>query len=337
LTWVWVVVSVLVALPLFGILYQHIGAWLDRRKYPPAGRMLHLAGCDLHVWEQGSGSPAVIFESGIAASSLSWAHVQPELAKELRTCSYDRAGLGWSSLPRTAYTLELFVAHLETLLANAKIEAPYILVGHSFGSLLIRAFAAVHPTSVAGLVLVDPVSIESWAAATPRDLQRLRAGAYFSRRGALLARFGIVRFALAAASLRHKGLTKTIAKVSAGKATATLTRLVGEVQKLPPAVLPVARAEWSLPKCFEAMARHLEILPQCAAAIKQMELPPGVPVAILSASTATERELHERESWIQDRLGSNHRVVPGTGHWLHLERPDVVAAAVREVAANHTG
>jgi pimeloyl-ACP methyl ester carboxylesterase len=85
------------------------------------------------------------------------------------------------------------------------------------------------------------------------------------------------------------------------------------------------------------MARHLEILPQCAAAINQMELPPGVPVAILSASTATESELRERDSWVQHRLGSSHRIISGTGHWLHLERPDVVAAAVRELAANHTG
>ncbi len=326
-----ITLAILSGVPLLGFVYQQCGAWLDRRTFTPPGRLVRVSGCELHVWEQGTGAPAVVFESGIAASSLSWAYVQTELAQSLRTISYDRAGLGWSKLPRTPYALELLVRHLEDVLAKTRIDGPYILVGHSFGGLLVRAFAAAHPQNVKGLVLVDPVSIAYWAAASPRDLQRLKIGASFSRRGALLARFGVVRFALAAASLRNRRITAAIARVSAGKATSTLNRLVGEVLKLPPSALPVLRAEWSVPKCFEAMARHLEILPQCAAAAAAMDLQEDIPLVILSAATATEAELHERDRWVANRAHSKHCVIPGTGHWLHLERPDLVAAAVREI------
>ncbi len=330
-----VALAILIGVPLLGIVYQQCGAWLDRRRFTAPGRLVRVSGCDLHVWEQGSGERAVIFESGIAASSLSWTYVQPELAKEFRTISYDRAGLGWSKLPRTPYALELLVTHLACVLSDAHIKGSCILAAHSFGGLLIRAFAAAHPDDVAGLVLVDPVSVDYWAGALPRDLYRLKMGASFSRRGAWLARLGVVRLALAAAKFRNRRITAAIARVSAGKATSTLARLVGEVQKLPPSVLPVVRAEWSLPKCFEAMARHLTILPECAREAAGLEIPANIPIKILSASTATEGELQERDRWVADRAHSSHRVIPGTGHWLHLERPEIVAAAIREMAANH--
>ncbi len=294
---------------------------------------MHVQGARFHIWEQGSGLPAVVFESGIAASSLSWTRVQPSLATAFTTVSYDRAGLGWSSLPPSPLTLKLLTSHLEALLASSCVRPPYVLVGHSFGGILIRAFASAHPEKVAGLVMVDPVSLDSWANASPASLRRLQRGAYFSRRGALLARFGVVRFALAMAGLRRRRLTNAIARVTAGQASSTLSRLVGEIRKLPPSALRVARAEWSLAKCFESMARHLESLPSSATAANGMPLPAGTPLVILSAATSTEAERRERENWTRSVFQARHRVVPETGHWLHLERPDAVIDAVHEVLA----
>ncbi len=58
---------------------------------------------------------------------------------------------------RDRETLLQLVSELAALLSNTGLRGPYILVGHSFGALVIRAFAHLHATRVAGLVFVDPV------------------------------------------------------------------------------------------------------------------------------------------------------------------------------------
>ena len=314
-----------------GFLYQKIGERSDRKRFPPPGKLFRTGSERLHLKVEGSGQPTVIFEAGIAATSVTWAYVQPEVAQFAEAVSYDRAGLGWSGQLRSVPTLDGMTAQLRQLLQAAGIPGPYILVGHSFGGLLTRAFACAWPNDVAGLVLVDPVSVRTWGNCSARDRYRLAMGARLSRRGAWLARLGVVRLTLAAAAGRNKQLTKAIAKASAGKATPMLGRLAGEVQKLPREVLPAVQAHWSHPKCFDAMAAYLESLPDCAALTAQTALAAGLPAIVLSAANATAGELQEREEMIGGLEYGRHQVVEKTGHWLHLERPEVVAAAVKEL------
>ncbi|MDQ2844546.1 MAG: alpha/beta hydrolase [Acidobacteriota bacterium] len=315
-----------------GVVYQQIGAQRDQRRFREPGRLVPVrGGCRLHLYETGNGTPAVVLEAGIAATSLSWSHVQPLVSKFTRAASYDRGGLGWSERCNAPLGLTALTEQLAELLLNSGIEPPYILVGHSFGGLLIRAFAHEYPEKVAGLLMVDPVSIQAWAVCSDGDKRRLATGVRLSRRGSWLARLGIVRATLAAASASHKRLTKTVAKLSAGKGTSTLQRLVGEVQKLPPEVVPIVRSHWSRPECFTAMASYLECLPGCAEEAIKMAIPPEIPLTILSAANATTDELHERESLALQSQRGRHYVVQNTGHWLHLERPDLVAASIREL------
>jgi pimeloyl-ACP methyl ester carboxylesterase len=96
-----------------------------------------------------------VFDSGFTDWAPAWAVVQPQIAQFTRACSYDRAGSGFSGpapLPRTS---ERIATELRDALQSAGIPGPYILVGHAFGGLNIRAFADLFPTGVAGLVLVD--------------------------------------------------------------------------------------------------------------------------------------------------------------------------------------
>ena len=301
----------------------------DRSRFPGPGKLIALDDCRLHLHESGHGTPAVILEAGIAASSLSWSHAQPLIAKFSRVVSYDRAGLGWSE-GSSAVSLECMTQRLSLLLSKAGLRPPYVLVGHSFGALVVRAFAHAYPDQVAGLVFVDPVSISTWAGCSDRDRKRLAIGAKLSRRGAWLAHLGVVRITLTAASRRWR-VTKAITKVSAGRGASTLHRLVGETQKLPAEVLPVVRSHWSRSKGFVAMAEHLESLPGCAGAAAGMPLSPGIPLIVLSAATATPQELSERENWVRQSSNGRHSIVENTGHWMHLERPELVAAAVKEL------
>ena len=91
-----VVATILVGLLGSGILYQFVGARHSARRYAPPGMMVDMEGQHLHLVCAGNGEPSVLFESGIAASSLSWARVLGDVARFRRACAYDRAGLGWS-------------------------------------------------------------------------------------------------------------------------------------------------------------------------------------------------------------------------------------------------
>ena len=104
----------------------------------------------------GKGSPTVLLESGNNADSMTWHKVQPELARFARVCAYDRAGTGFSDggpLPRN---LEVNTEDLFALIRAAHIATPVVLVGHSYGTNVVRRFADLHAADVAALVLVDP-------------------------------------------------------------------------------------------------------------------------------------------------------------------------------------
>src|SRR5687768_14908959 len=118
--------------------------------------MIDVGGHRLHVSSRGEGSPLVLLEAGIAASSLSWALVQPEVAKFTRVCAYDRAGLAWSEVPSCPRTFSRIVDELGAVLGHVAARGRCVLVGHSFGSLVVRGYAARHPKRVIGIVLVDP-------------------------------------------------------------------------------------------------------------------------------------------------------------------------------------
>jgi pimeloyl-ACP methyl ester carboxylesterase len=127
---------------------------IARQNLPP-GQWTDIDYYSMHIYCTGKGSPTVILEAGLNDFYVTWAKVQPEIAKHTRVCSYDRAGLGWSQASPDPRTTEVMVEELHTLLRNTGIEGPYILVGHSFGGIVVRSFARQYPAEVAGMVLVD--------------------------------------------------------------------------------------------------------------------------------------------------------------------------------------
>ena len=120
---------------------------------------IDVGGRKLRVQIEGQareGQPTVVFVSGLGEGVEAWRLVQPQVAPFARSISYDRAGLGQSDPDEARPRHQHVAAQLRTLLQNAGIKPPYVLVGHSIGGPLIRMFAGLYPGEVAGLVYVDP-------------------------------------------------------------------------------------------------------------------------------------------------------------------------------------
>ena len=125
--------------------------------YAKPGELIDIgAGRKLNLRCSGSGTPAVILESGNNADSMTWSKVQPGVAKFARVCAYDRAGTGFSDggpLPRT---LDANADDLYALIRAAHVSLPVVLVGHSYGTNVVRRVADRNAQAVAALVLLDP-------------------------------------------------------------------------------------------------------------------------------------------------------------------------------------
>lgn len=147
---------ILAGVSVAGAGYETYASARDLRLHPAPGRMVQVGGRDMHLYCTGpTGGPVVVLEAGDGRSSLTWSSVQPEVAQFARVCSYDRAGLGWSDPADGTHGGGDIIDDLHKLLANAGEPGPYVLVGHSFGGLYSRLYAARYPADVAGLVLVD--------------------------------------------------------------------------------------------------------------------------------------------------------------------------------------
>ena len=143
------------AAALTGMLYQITLVRRDQRQHPMPGILVDVGGYRLHINCIGQGSPTVILDAGLGDSFHSWRKVQPQIAVFTQVCSYDRAGLGYSEASPFPRTSRVFAEELRRLLINARLPAPYVLVGHSLGGLNIRIYANQNQSSVAGMVLVD--------------------------------------------------------------------------------------------------------------------------------------------------------------------------------------
>lgn len=180
---------------LFGWLFEKSAEQRDRKRCPPPGKLVDLSGHKLHIISLGEsrlGQPTVVLESGDGLWSTCWRPVQQEMAKFSRVCAYDRPGFGWSEPYPGPCTLENIASNLHSLLKNAGEAGPFVLVGHSYGGMMIRQFAALYPQEVSGMVFVDAIH-ENYIRYMPEARKTVRAFQLALRMMQVLACFGLVR------------------------------------------------------------------------------------------------------------------------------------------------
>ena len=193
LFWLGASLAALLGLMLVGYIYEPIAEAADAKAYPPPGQLVDVGGYSLHINCTGTGSPTVVIDAGLGDWSTSWrGYVQPEVAKTTRVCTYDRAGMGWSEagpLPRDAAH---FARELHTLLQNANVPRPYVMVGHSLGGFAVRVFVHEYASEIVGVVLIDSMSPKQMTQ-SPTALSQSESRSQPFSLQATLARFGVVR------------------------------------------------------------------------------------------------------------------------------------------------
>lgn len=313
-----------------GALYQAVGSASDAARYPPPGQRFDVNGLHLHVWCSGPqpvAGPRVVLESGLGAPGLLWIRVQTALADAgIRVCSYDRPGYGWSDPAGEPWTPEQQADSLRTLLAAAGEAPPYVLVGHSLGGILIREFAQRHPAETAGLVLVDARHEDFFERMPPEYLSGDQENLNRARWLQVMTPLGMTR------------LAGTLGQLDAFEDY--LAPLPDEAEGAAWAHLVYSSNHW------RASVQERETIDAAYAAVRGHMLPDDLPLVVLTAEHGMDAWRTDvgpaddaaRQSWMtmQEDLASlstrsQWTIVAGAGHYLQLERPDVVVEAVQAV------
>ena len=326
-------VGTLAVLVVASAIYQAVETWRDRRRFPPPGRLVRVNERQMHIHVTGEGTPSVVFESGMGASCLSWTLVQPEVAQFTRAVSYDRAGHGWSDSAREPRTARQIAEELHTLLDATGVPGPYVLVGHSFGGYVNRAFVHLYRNEVVGMVLVDSVHPAEWENPTPEQLRMIEVGLRYAWIAAWLARLGFVRLCLVRLARGSPRLGWAAASAFGVGTAAAVQRIAGEIRKLPAPILPVVRALWSHPKNFTSLGQHVAALPVSAAQAAAVSSLGDLPLVVLSGDHHATPYTHWQRELAQLSSCGQHVVASDSGHWIHLDHPELVTMAIREVVA----
>jgi pimeloyl-ACP methyl ester carboxylesterase len=275
-------------------------------------KRVEVRGRLLHAQIAGDGAPTVVLEAGFPGGvSTDWHFVVPLVAEDSTVVAYDRAGMGLSAddpRPRTARTI---VEDLHSLLTVLNLPGPFVLVGHSGGGLLVRAFRMIHPALVAGIVLIDS-SHEHQLARLPAARTAIDAMRVHLKRRAVLARTGV---------------TGLIAAALGKRAVARARRL------LPRPVRRSVAASQATHRYATNALRELEAIHHVTDYLRTHNPSLGsLPLAVVSAGRnrvpgwdVLQAELAELSS------KSDHRTLPDVGHDIPLEAPGEVASSIRHV------
>jgi pimeloyl-ACP methyl ester carboxylesterase len=299
----------LVAIMGAGAIYQIVSTHRDRRASPMPGNLVDAGGFEMHIDCTGTGAPAVILDSGMGDGYTSWRKVQPQIAQFTRVCSYDRAGLGYSDSSSRPSTAKVFAEELHTLLHNAAIAPPYILVGHSMAGYDVRLYASLYHDQVAGIVLVD-ASHPQQQKRLPRalndmDASWIREQEFF----AFTMPFGLPRLLgfcgndaeVRAAECNVHSVRESVAELKSISKSAEETEAIGSLGDTP---LIVLSEDSNAP---------------------QYDLSEDLVKPTNEAWQQMQKELARLSTRGEQVIAKN------SGHYIQLDRPDVVNDAVRDI------
>jgi len=319
-----------------GAIYQAAVSASDMKKYSPSGKLYDIGDYKLHLTCTGEGSPTVILEAGAGSPGLVWGSVQGEVEKFTRVCSYDRAGFGYSESAKGSLSPQQVASDLNDLLEEANVPGPYIMVGHSAGGVYVQAYTSEHPSNVVGIVLVDS-SHEGENLRLPPEWVKLN-----NTQNTMIAvcraisPFGLMRLAhMFDAAIADVAIDPQVG--AAYLATTYQTRFCRESAREIEA-LAVTSNQPDIPGSLADMPLIVLTADTSQAQI-EAQIPPylksTVGPEVVAKIFQVNREM--QQSLVNLSSRDMQVMVPNNGHFIQLERPDVVIDAIREVMAQVRG
>lgn len=349
--WALLVVAAVVGV---GALFHLVHVKRVWRLYPPPGRLVDVGGYRIHLLAEGQadGKPTVVWMPGGHAAGFALHHLHGVVREDTRSILLDRPGSGWSDPGPFPRTTAREASEVMTALDEAGERGPFVLVGHSFGGLLMANLARRWPQRVAALVLVDstPPDTILYGPKIP-GLSRMRSGAV---RNALPRLLGI-----------HADLAERRQRRTAPAAWLRIEELVderlGEAGRAMRAVEGAGtRAACAAASIFSELSAEGLAAVAWDTVVYEVDLG-DLPVLVVAPDTVSDeefaatvaminRERPEDEPIDEDRLrrfytrsrerymtisSRSRRVVapPGTGHNFPYEAPEFLVDVVISVLA----
>jgi pimeloyl-ACP methyl ester carboxylesterase len=284
------------------------------------GKMVDLGGYRMHLQCTGKGKQTVVLSPGGGAFSFDWYLVQKQVQTFARVCSYDRPGYAWSDPGPQPLTFWQEAYELELALKLSGEKGPYILVGQSIGGLVAETFAEGFPDEFAGIVFVD--------APGPDDTL-----GYFGKlvRVRTLAHRTIPPIQTMKTSPpipvtdeeREEAMKYKSRKLGPlyERLPAEIQRLQMWAQMLPPKVAIAEKNDY-IPEQFQLLYE-----------IQQFGHPLGGKplITMIGMKGASEEKIEEKTAFQTLSTDSKVIKVQDAGHEIHLEDPDAVVGAIRDV------
>jgi pimeloyl-ACP methyl ester carboxylesterase len=210
------------------------------------------------------------------------------------------------------------------------VRPPYVLVGHSFGGLVMRIFAARHRAEVAGLVLIEPAIAEEWAAPGEQQHALIARGTRLCHYGAVAARRGLARAVAVLVGLGALGPARAMVKViSRGGLRRQDEGILAPIWKLPPEARAVLRQAWTQPKFFEALGSQITTICDSAREVLEAGLDYGdLPLVVISSALAEPTRLDADARVARMSTRGRHVLAEESGHWVPLDAPQAVVDAI---------
>ena len=255
---------------------------------------------------RGTGSPTVVLVAGLKGSAEDWKVAEKpgptvfaEVGQFTRVCAYDRPGTPVGEKPsrsdpvRQPTTAADAVADLHSLLGAASEPTPYVLVGHSYGGLIVKLYARTYPREVSGLVLVDALTEGLQEAETPEQWAMQR----------ILMEGDIRESLILYPDLERLDPDRSFDQVRAARPLGPLPLLVLSADR-----------PWG---------------PQIPGLIAAGTLPGDVPVDFGYVTDAAQKQAQERLAKLVP--DAKHITNTNSGHEIHKEQPQLVIDSIREV------
>jgi pimeloyl-ACP methyl ester carboxylesterase len=274
--------------------------------FEPPGQLIDVNGRDMHINCIGNKSPTIILDSGAGGFSLEWRNIQYSLAQYARVCAYDRAGYGWSEMGPLPRTTKRIAHELHTLLQNAGIHGPYIIVGHSFGGFTAQYFARYFDDEIAGLVLVDSSHEEQVYRLPENGKDVVRRSLHQDRSNTITKSVLHEHFPEEEAAVAQQLMQRWSAMLTWREEMANYalsSRQLRDVHHRPILQIPIV-----------VLSRGKRVWP---------DTPYG---------DAMEAAWKELQNELNDMSGnSTHIIAEKSGHVIHLDEPELVVDAIHDV------